>query len=195
MQTSELHYQMKDTMMKKTLLTAMACVLALGLSASTASALAIGDARYLGWIDPSTPANATGEVAGINVLIDQPAPSGPTNISGTLYLRTASSCGTCPDATTTNGQQGLTDANVDGTTISVTGYTYLLAKYGTRGEVWYIAGLTGSQTIPLTGSNGNATSHYSLYNLTTTQVPDGGVTAGLLGLAMLGVGYLRRRIG
>ena len=182
-------------MMKKTLLTAMACVLALGLSASTASALAIGDARYLGWVDPSTPANASGEVQSINDLLARPAPSGPTTISGVTYVRSSNTCGgPCPAATTTGNQQGLVDANVDGTTISVTGFTYLLAKYGTRAEVWYIGGLTGSQTIPLTGSNGNGTSHYSLYNLTTTQVPDGGVTAGLLGLAMLGVGYLRRRI-
>lgn len=176
--------------MKKTLLTAMACVLALGLSASTASALAIGDANYLGWVDPSTPANAGGEVQSINDLLDRPAPSGPTTISGVTYLRTAN-CPACVDATTTGANQG----NAPSATVDVTGWTYVLAKYGTRAEIWYVGNLTGVQPLPLVGSNGNTQSHYSRYNPTTTQVPDGGVTAGLLGLAMLGVGYLRRRIG
>ena len=178
--------------MKKTLLTAMACVLALGLSASTASALAIGDANYLGWVDPSTPANAAGEVQSINDLLARPSPSGPTLISGVTYLRSANGCGApCPAATTTGADQG----DPVSATVVVTGWTYVLAKYGTRAEIWYVGNLTGTVAVPLTGSNGNAQSHISRYNPTTTQVPDGGVTAGLLGLAMLGVGYLRRRIG
>jgi hypothetical protein len=183
---------MKDMMMKKSLLIAFAAVMALGLSASTASALAIGDANYLGWVDPSVPANAAGEVQSINDLLARPAPSGPTLVSGVTYLRTANTCaGPCPPATTTGANQG----NAPAGTVNVTGWTYVLAKYGTRAEIWYVGNLTGTVALPSTGTNGNAMSHFSRYNLTTTQVPDGGVTAGLLGLAMLGVGYLRRRIG
>lgn len=191
-------------MMKKTLLTALACVLALGLSASTASALAISDAdpNYLGWVDPSVPADASGEVQSINDLLAQPSPSGPTTISGVTYLRTANDCpGGCPAAEEAGADQGQgPSASVD-----VTGWTYLVAKYGTAAHVWYVGDLTGAQDVPLNGFGGfhpktgepqiNGQSHYSLYNPTTTTVPDGGATAGLLGLAMLGLGYLRRRIG
>jgi hypothetical protein len=183
---------MKDMMMKKSLLIAFAAVMALGLSASTASALAIGDANYLGYVDPSVPANAAGEVQSINDLLARPAPSGPTTIAGVTYLRSSNTCGgPCPAATTVGADQGDPPAP----TVFVTGWTYVLAKYGNTAHIWYVGNLTGNQTIPQTATPGGGLSHISRYNLTTTQVPDGGVTAGLLGLAMLGVGYLRRRIG
>jgi hypothetical protein len=174
--------------MKKTL-TAMACALTLLFSASTASALAIGDANYLGSIDPATPASAAAEVGHINTLLDQASPSS-TTIAGVLYVRSSNDCdGLCPDATTAGALQGQGPSG----SVNVTGWTYLLGKYGTVAHVWYVGDLSGSQSVPASAPGGGL-SHYSLYNPGTTTVPDGGATLGLLGLAMLGVGYLRSRM-
>jgi hypothetical protein len=190
-------------MMKKTLLTAMACILALGLSASTASALAIGDANYLGYADPGSPADATSEVHYIDFLLgmalgdteteDTSPPPGEVR----TYVRSNTACVGCPEPTTANDDSG----NAPSGSVDVTGWTYLVAKYGNVSHVWYVGDLDGFQDVPLEGFGGfnkqgdpqtNGQSHYSLYNPET--VPDGGATAGLLGLAMLGLGYLRRRI-
>ena len=187
-------------MMKKTLLTAMACVLALGLSASTASALAIGDAdpNYLGSVDPGAPANPEDEVAYINVLLgmllsttfDEDTSPPPGDFR--RYTRSDNACVGCPTADDDGAAPKDESGTVD--SIDVTGWTYLVAKYGNVSHVWYVGDLSGDVDVPLeTGGKGGGQSHVSLYN-PGERVPDGGATAGLLGLAMLGLGYLRRRI-
>ena len=196
-------------MMKKTLLTAIACVFALGLTANTASALAIGDANYLGYVDPGSPANAEDEVFYINTLLGiapggtlldvNPPPSPPNTLYDFSRVDSTLDCSLCPAATTAGADSG----NDPATSVDVDGWTYLVAKYGDVSHVWYVVGL-GTETLPQSGFGGfhpktgepvqNGLSHYSLYN-PGEKVPDGGATAGLLGLAMLGLGYLRRRIG
>ena len=194
-------------MMKKTLLTALACVLALGLSAGTASALAIGDANYIGYVDPGTPADADAEVFYINHLLGiapggtdldfNPPPSPPDQLYDYSREDSTLDCSGCPAATTVGADSG----NAPSGSVDVDGWTYLVAKYGNVSHVWYVVGL-GTVDVPLSGFGGfnkqgdpqtNGQSHYSLYN-PGEKVPDGGATAGLLGLAMLGLGYLRRRI-
>ena len=106
-----------------------------------------------------------------------------------------------PDA---DADLGIAQGGVNDTSVELgTGYTYLKAKYGDTMVVWYVAGLTGDHTIPLEcgagtafcdviGSGGSL-SHWIAYNPGTTSVPDGGTTLSLLGLGMLGLGYLRMR--
>jgi hypothetical protein len=188
--TSEADQPAKDKQTMKKILITMACVLALGLGAAPASALSIGDTNYLGSVDPSSPANPPSEAEYINFLISMPAPSSTTD-DGRDYVRSSNSCATfdgCPAATPVGA-----DTNNDPlASVDVTGWTWLLAKYGTESHVWYVGDLAGLVSVPLNAPGGGQ-SHYSLFNPTTT-VPDGGATAGLLGLAMLGVAYLRRRI-
>jgi hypothetical protein len=182
--------------MKKTLLTAMACVMALGLNASTASALAIGDAdpNYLGFVDPGSPASADDEVHYIDFLLGVPLsttvvedPPGPPPTTWS-YTRSDNPCPACPEPTTDFADSN----NQPSDSVDVTGWSYLLAKYGNESHIWYVGDLDGFVDVPLDGPGGGQ-SHYSLYN-PGESVPDGGATAGLLGLAMLGLGYLRRRI-
>ena len=75
-------------------------------------------------------------------------------------------------------------------------YAYILAKYGQAGRwgshIWYIGALDGSHSVP-SNIGGNDLSHYSLYNADQFDVPDGGTTAALLGLSMVGLGMIRRR--
>jgi hypothetical protein len=189
--------------MKKTLI-ALTCGLALALSASTAQALTIGDAdpRYLGEIDPAVPSDPGNEVDYINKLISM----APNTIETTSVVsppgadtfdRSDNTCGnpleldSCPQATLVGADTG-NDPTLTGS-VDVTGYTWLYVKYGGDAHVWYVGDLSGVQPVPLNNTGGQGQSHYALYNPTTVQVPDGGATLGLLGLGMLGLGYLRRR--
>ncbi len=78
-----------------------------------------------------------------------------------------------------------------------------LRKYGSEGiRVWYIGNLAATDTVTLPSKfspnvNGGGLSHYTLYNAPerdTRDVPDGGTTAALLGLSMVGLGLIRRHI-
>lgn len=174
--------------MKKTLI-ALMCGLALTLSASTASALAVGDANYLGQVVNGAPANPTDEVTYINSLLDLAAGALQTTCS-------QAPSELCDRIGSTLAAGALSDAVAAGTfkedptdgTVNVTGFLWLLAKYGGESRVWYVGNLSGNQSVPTA-----ALSHISLYNPGGVTVPDGGATLGLLGLGMMGLGYLRRR--
>ena len=49
-------------------------------------------------------------------------------------------------------------------TVNVTGWTYLLAKYGGDSYVWYVGGLSGNQSVPLNNATGQGhwTSRFSI---------------------------------
>jgi hypothetical protein len=178
--------------MKKTLI-ALTCGLALALSASAAQAVTINDDNYLGSVSPGTPSSSAAQITYINWLIgmavnttDPPPPTPGDNV----FVRSDEPCGDlggCPLAT-----DGISDQTPSGT-VNVTGWEWLYVKYGGDAHVWYVGNLSGNISVPLSNTGGQGQSHYALYNATTTQVPDGGATLGLLGLGMLGLGYLRRR--
>ena len=186
-------------------LTAIGSALALTLlSASGASALTVGDAFYVGVIIDGVPASPGDEVNYINSLIQV----APNTLDPTCNLDTDEAC----DRTGSNqfAANTLPTANLTGAVRVETGtltsftagdFEYVLAKYGSGpsgggSHVWYIATLDGTQTLPANfgGAGTPGISHYSLYNGTTTTVPDGGTTAALLGLSMVGLGMIRRRI-
>ena len=185
--------------MKKTLI-ALACGLAMTFSATTASALSVGDANYIGSIVDGVPTGISDETNYVNSLLDQAV--------GTTVLCIYDTDETCRRTGSTLNTAGFADA-VEATavkdesqnnTFNASGWTYILAKYGNSypgdaynpaGQislVWYIGNLSGTQSVP----TGPGLSHFTLFN-PRTQVPDGGATLGLLGLGMLGLGYLRRR--
>ena len=192
--------------MKKTLII---LVCGLALSASNAQALAIGDAdaRYLGSIDPATPSDPSNEVDYINKLISMAVNTTETTAAVSppqpdTFDRSDNQCagaggGSTIDACPTAVLGGADTGNDPSGSVDVTGWTWLYVKYGGDAHVWYVGDLTGVQAVPLNngpgGTGGQGQSHYALYNPGTVQVPDGGATLGLLGLGMLGLGYLRRR--
>lgn len=76
---------------------------------------------------------------------------------------------------------------------------YLLVKDGKHSPAWYLfdleaLGWDGMETLSLTTfwPGGGAISHVSLHGARTS-VPDGGATAALLGLGMLGLAAIRRK--
>lgn len=77
---------------------------------------------------------------------------------------------------------------------------YLLVKDGNQDPIWYIfdiSGWNGVETINLEGfwPNQGAISHVGIYTTgESRQVPDGGSSMALLGLALTSVGLLRRKL-
>jgi len=170
------------------------------LSASAASALTVGGAGYVGLIIDGIPSNPADEVNYINGLIKL-APGSPTvdcpSPGDTEDCNRQGS--TIPSASLPVANLTLASKVETGnlTTFNPGDYEYVLAKYGNDGSyVWYLVGSPGPFTLPsnFLGTTGSAISHYSLYNATGTSVPDGGTTAALLGLSLVGLGMLRRRI-
>jgi hypothetical protein len=186
---------MKSLLKKSALLVAVASM----ALASQAYALSISltDTRYLGFFDPGTPANATTEAANITTLLSLPTDpvldDVDATIGGNTYGRTPVSTVGLPAATGVGGLQGLAPSG----SVIVTGFQYVLAKYGTTAHVWYVGGLGGSVDLPLVEPGGafgtQGQSHYSLYN-PGTSVPDGGATVALLGLGLAALALARRKI-
>ena len=172
----------------------IAAVAALSIQVSAVT-LAVGDARNVGSIVPGTEASEINERGYINIMIGL-APQDP-NLSitdGDQTITRFNSLHGVPLPTATGGSKTEFEPEPEeNVTVNVTGFTYLLAKYdaGNDGSfVWYIAGLT-SVDVPF--KNVRGLSHYTLFGGETTTVPDGGATAALLGLGLLGLAGLRRK--
>lgn len=142
----------------------------------------------VGTIDPGAPADLASEIAYINHLLSLGA-----NDTDTVTDHPHSW-----DYDTTdydfNGMVSESDSlnypkdpPVDGPA----GYEFVLAKLGNTAFVWYV----GGEAFNL-GSNfgpGNGLSHWAAFNSTTTNVPDGGTTAALLGLGLVAMSMIARR--
>jgi hypothetical protein len=183
--------------MKKILITLM-CTLGLALTAANASALtvlSIGDAFYVGSVNDGIPSSASAEVTYINTLNNLAAGAGDQLIGTETYNREGSTlAGVLPDVSLAQGT--IKDESGTVTLINAGGFAYIVAKYDAAAAgslVWYVNGADTSYTVPAT-FNGRGVSHISAYG-DVTHVPDGGTTLGLLGLAMLGLGYVRQRLG
>ena len=187
------------TTMKMRMFT-LVSMLAIALSATHAGAttLTIGDAMYLGSVNDGIPSNLTDEMNYINILITLAPGQDDTQLppgTGEIYNRENSLLvGPFPTATLSGAVKVDTQEDEGNTGINVTGFTYILAKYdaGNAGSlVWLLDDSVQTVDIPLKYNN-RGLSHYATFN--GTAVPDGGVTIGLLGFVMLGLGYLRRRM-
>lgn len=185
--------------MKKTILVFI-CALALGLGATASAApIAITDTNYLGYIDPGAPADATNEALFINAirslslgeldpLVNLGNPQDPYTAYRSWNVFASLPAASAVGADSNNGYTG-------GTLQDVTGWQYLLVKFGNTSHVWVLdPAATIDIEIPAAlGTTGGGTSHYSLYNY--SGVPDGGATLMLLGGALVGLGALRRKFG
>ena len=173
------------------------------LCASTASALAIdltvGDANYVGVIIDGIPPNDDNEPLFVNSLI-QVAP-GDTDpcllVPSEECNREDSTLAIVLPAVPLTGQL-KTETDV-AENVLVNGWAYISGKYGNDGiHVWYIGNLAATDTVTLPanfdGNTGPGLSHWTLYTADQFDVPDGGTTAALLGLSLVGLGMIRRRI-
>lgn len=148
----------------------------------------------IGSYAPASAANNDAEVTvAVNALINWfnggPNPSG----GGITYTLTPGS-GLPPPALPTPAVFGFKDDAAPFVDITLPGYTYLLAKYGNVAYVFYLGNLApGSYSLPAVGPNGLGLSHEVAFTTQTT-VPDGGTTMALLGLGLLALEVLRRRI-
>jgi len=147
--------------------------------------------RFATWF----PADPNDSEDFVDILLRQPLNSGPTRIGDNFYTRTGNDPlgGAYPTADFAD-ELSFTGGNVD----LGSGYFYLLAKYdgpNFGSEVWYVGGLTGTESIPLFGSGRQyGLSHVYVFNSNPTQVPDGGTTASSIGAALMGLAFLRARL-
>ena len=173
--------------------------LGLGIAASSpaeAIGITIGDAKYLGYVDPGTPSALSDEVVYVNLIlgtglgltrdVNLGNPQDPYEV-----FRSTNVFSPLPAAVLA-GAGGLANYG-GGTTVNTAGYYYLLVKTGNADQVWYLGGTVASVDIPTGFGSALGTSHYALFN--PTSVPDGGATMMLLGGALLALGVLRRKAG
>lgn len=104
-----------------------------------------------------------------------------------------------PGIDVTSGKQGENAGLGNTISIDVTGWTYLMVKWANTSYYYYVGGLTGTHTVvnDVVPAPGNPNefqdaSHYTLFKRLDNGVPDGGLTAVLLGLGLTGLGVSRR---
>ena len=168
-------------------LSAAFCAVMLAFS-HNASALAIGDAHELGFVNFGIPSGDDARTAYVNHLIGMAL--GSTDVAlGQTFERSNNSFSPLPTA--------VFALNGTGTTIDLGSglYSYLFAKYdgpNYGSEVWYVGNLSGIITIPAMGGR-YGLSGWTLFG-PGAGVPDGGTTVMLLGAALGALGMARRFI-
>jgi hypothetical protein len=185
---------MKSLFSKSLLLVGLSIALNSQLSAIT---LTFGDSRYLGYINDGIPSNLDDTTGYINTLLSRPLGSGPTVVGTEAYTRSnvVSPAGAAELA-------GSIKQEGNATSINVTGFEYLVAKYDASNAgtyVWYVGDLTGVQSFQQYFGTGTQweVSHSAVFNASSsgqTGVPDGGSTVALLGLALASIAVIRRKL-
>ncbi len=175
------------------------CALMLGLGHNASAtphamppsiSLAIGDAHELGFVNFGIPSGDADRLNYVNHLIGM-ALGSEDNAFGQHFTRSNNAFGQLP--------QAVLAGHVNGTSTSINLgagglYTYLFAKYdgpNYGSEVWYVGDLSGIIEIPAT-AGGYGLSGWTLFGTGVPGVPDGGITAMLLGTALGALGLARR---
>ncbi len=168
----------------------------------SAHAVTIDSAYLIGSVIPGSPSSLSVEEVRLQYFINYHNGVTPLTLpDGNTYTPYSGSAIT-PLPTPLPDFDGNSTAQVGANTatfgLDVTGWDYLLVKWSNDSFYYYVGGLTGVNTVDNdvvfnTGSGRprNA-SHYRLFNSGTTSVPDGGMTLGLLGLAIAGLGAFGR---
>jgi len=184
---------------KFALVSVAVCALMLGLGHNASAtphamppsiSLAIGDGHELGFVNFGIPSGDADRLNYVNHLIGM-ALGSEDNAFGQHFTRSNNAFGQLP--------QAVLAGHVNGTSTSINLgagglYTYLFAKYdgpNYGSEVWYVGDLSGIIEIPAT-AGGYGLSGWTLFGTGVPGVPDGGITAMLLGTALGALGLARR---
>jgi len=184
---------------KFALVSVAVCALMLGLGHNASAtphamppsiSLAIGDGHELGFVNFGIPSGDADRLNYVNHLIGM-ALGSEDNAFVQHFTRSNNAFGQLP--------QAVLAGHVNGTTTSINLgagglYTYLFAKYdgpNYGSEVWYVGDLSGIIEIPAT-AGGYGLSGWTLFGTGVPGVPDGGITAMLLGTALGALGLARR---
>ncbi len=184
---------------KFALVSVAVCALMLGLGHNASAtphamppsiSLAIGDGHELGFVNFGIPSGDADRLNYVNHLIGM-ALGSEDNAFGQHFTRSNNAFGQLP--------QAVLAGHVNGTSTSINLgagglYTYLFAKYdgpNYGSEVWYVGDLSGIIEIPAT-AGGYGLSGWTLFGTGVPGVPDGGITAMLLGMALGALGLARR---
>ena len=164
------------------------------VSAHAVTILTWSDAKFVGQVAPGVSDTIQGNAAFINSLVDRShyiTPS-PFDVPGQTYLLFNSQGGKLryadPNAPTATGEIGSSHL-----VPKLDGFEFLVLTYaGVTGESYIIniAGMTGDLLVPATDPRRNVHSRYMLFNA----VPDGGSAVMLLGMGLVGLGLLNRRV-
>lgn len=145
--------------------------------------LSVGDANYVGEVDPGAPANETEELGFINTLITLD-PGDTDTIGSQTYDRVGSTLTGLPTALAPYSKQDNSNPVFD-----ATGLEYILGKYGGYSLVWYIGNFDGDVTLPSA-----ALSHTTGFNAGQTAIPEP-ATMLLVGIGLIGIaGFGRKKI-
>ncbi|HUS35061.1 MAG TPA: VPDSG-CTERM sorting domain-containing protein [Verrucomicrobiae bacterium] len=193
----------QESKMKITSKIKLGALLVAALLASNSQALTIvtfDSATTIGLITPGTSTSTVDNAAYVNSLVDR-SNGGATSgfdLGGQVYtLLHAQAAGLgYADAA------GVTDQGAIGGdgVVDVTGYEFLIVKYdGAQGEsyVFNVAGVAGDFQVPDEDGNGFGYNKYILFNGATTPptgVPDGGATVAMIGVGLIGLGAIRRKL-
>jgi hypothetical protein len=191
--------------MKRSVFIVMCLVCALFVAGPT-SAATLGLDYLVGTVEPGTPSGASDVFAYTTNLINfwntgtDPSnfDAGPPPTGNDYFLSDPPTTGSLVPASLPDAiGPGVSSLSVIG--LDLTGYTYLYAKFGQDGALYYLGGdfssIDGFSPAwgPFSGPQGFELSHVTLFNLVTTQVPEAGVLI-LFGTGLIGlVGYRRVR--
>lgn len=167
---------------KLALLSAGFCAVMLAFS-HNASALTFGDNNFLGQVIPGTGGIAE-RTAYVNHMIGMNR-GGFGVFMNQTFSRSTNNFGALPTAVFARNGTGKNVALGTGL------YSYLFARYSGVSFVWYVGNLSGNVQIPLITATGGLLMGWSLFSA-GGQVPDGGTTVMLLGMALGALGMARR---
>jgi hypothetical protein len=198
--------------MKKTLLLIAAGFL-VAVPCVHATYIDFSSTRYLGFVDAGNEGDA-GRTDLLNQLIDLAPGTGPvasvSPTTGNLLTRSLNqpiAWATMPNAVGISNINGIQGSSSGLSTYTGLNFTYMYAKWdgpNFGSGVFYIAGLSSVEIISNLGYPGGqqyGLSGVSFFTPTTTpnpndggKVPDGGTTIACLGMALLGLGSMKKLI-
>jgi hypothetical protein len=189
----------KAERMRKNFTKYAALATCLGVLAFSAQATTIYE---LGTVDPGSPASPSDETGYLNTLLlsyNLGVPISPFTLGGHTYTLAPGSYVPAPILAGPGPNNGQVCPSGSGVTTGLVinlgagGFNYAMVKWGNTDEFYYVAGLSGNITLNNdTGESPlNGESHYDLFG---KAVPDGGATVVLLGVALSGLGLIRRKL-
>jgi hypothetical protein len=143
----------------------------------------------LGTVVKGTPANFPEELDFVNTLVDHANGINPSSVQdpSKTYTLINDPLAILPKAITA-GADDVESWSGDVVFGIGSGFSYVLIKEGTKSTIFY------SDDGAFNIVDGGKISHYTAFKANTTTVPDGGATVALLGMGLLGVGMMRRKL-